>query len=760
MQPQVKKFNGIFSVVILLLCCIFWQSHLQPDSKVLEQQETSLGFSPQNTHQILQRLFKDMPAHPMGSAANDMMRERLTAELHTLGYTTQVTTDYFCSAAMNCGYVTNLIGYLNEPSNNNAVLLNVHYDSVVSGPGVADNGANLANALEIARLYKEQPGQNPLVILFSDGEEVDALGSGAFVLQPLAKKIATVVNLEARGTSGRSLMFETSAGSAPLIELLGENFTRVKTSSVFAEVYNYLPNQSDFTNFSNSGIAGYNFAFIGSSENYHTIDDSLDSLNAGSMIEQGTAAWSVILALSQHQDIQSIPLNQDVVFYTDLAGSTLLSWSPNVSVIFVVIAFFLTIFIFFFGDSNGHRRIRIVGGALAVALCTILGVAACYAVMVLIVTLQPVELPWNNYPFQSHVVIWVLSVAMAGVIYDTIVRKWNLFEQLGGIVVYFSLMALILTLLAPGASYLYLLPVLPSIGLLTLYKLTNKYWLLLCAAALLVVVYALLAIDLSYLIEQAMALGAIGMILPLFLAPIGISLVVLANASVLERNIFRASYVVAALSFIVGLVQIGQQIAQPVRQIANFIHFQNDEVAYKQLGVSLARLAPALKASFDFKSITEEVPMYKRYPRTVIIPVEKRQVQRFSEVEQSELLTGERQLTVRIAPAAVHHYIKLKLPADLVVNSLQVNGEKVLYEVKNTLDAEGFSVLTFYGDVNNSSEIKINYNAPLNKDYMMIDEEVSDLTFFSDDKLYAEYQKHYAGQNKGNRSIYQYKTSL
>lgn len=760
MQTKIKKFNGIFSIVVLLVAWIFWQSHQQPDPGILAHKETSLGFSPQYAHQSLLRLFKNMPAHPVGSPANKLMRDRLVEELRALGYQTQLDTHYVCSEAMNCGYVTNLVGYLNEPADRNAILLNVHYDSVVSGPGVADNGANLANALEIARLYKEKPGQNPLVILFSDGEEIDALGSAAFVQQPLAKKIAAVINLEARGTNGRSLMFETSIGSAPLIELLENNFTGVKTSSFFAEVYNYLPNQSDFTNFAKNGIAGYNFAFIGSSEDYHTEDDSLDSLNVGSMFEQGTAAWAVIHALTHYQDIQSIQNSREVKFYTDLAGVTILSWSPTVSMVLISLVLILTVYIFFFGRSDSHSRFRILGGALAALISIVLGIAACYGIMTLIVTLQPVELPWNNYPFQSHLVIWVLSVALGAMIYDLLTRKHNLFEQVGGITLYFVLIALILVCLAPGASYLYLLPLLPGVLLLVLYKLVKQYWLLLSACAVLAVFYALLSIDLSYLIEQAMELGAIGMILPLFLAPVGMLLVVLANTSVLERKAFTVSYAAAGLAVAFGLIQIAQSVEQPVRQNVNLIHFQNDETAYRQLGVTYKRLAPPLKASFEFRDITAEIPMYKRYRRSVVLSAEKQPTQRWSTVERADLPSGERQLAVTVLAGEVHHYVKLKLPADLVISSVTINGKVVSYQREHTLDAEGYSVLTFYGDEQRNSEIVLNYQPTLKPASMLIDEEVSEPAMFSTDKLYVEYQKYYKGQNKGNRAIFQYDIAL
>src|SRR5437016_3359884 len=83
------------------------------------------------------------------------------------------------------------------------------------------------------------------VLLVDDGEEAGLWGADGFVRHdPLAPRVAAVVNLEARGSSGPSLMFETKHVRWPLVAAL-RALPRPVTSSLFAAVYERMPNDTD-----------------------------------------------------------------------------------------------------------------------------------------------------------------------------------------------------------------------------------------------------------------------------------------------------------------------------------------------------------------------------------------------------------------------------------------------------------------------------------------------------------------------------------
>jgi hypothetical protein len=84
---------------------------------------------------------------------------------------------------------------------------------VAAGP-VSDNAAGVACALEVARASGSPDAT--VLLLFDDGEEAGLLGRALHGLGR-SRSIGAVVNLEARGTSGASFLFETSRDNAWLV---------------------------------------------------------------------------------------------------------------------------------------------------------------------------------------------------------------------------------------------------------------------------------------------------------------------------------------------------------------------------------------------------------------------------------------------------------------------------------------------------------------------------------------------------------------
>src|SRR5262249_49807364 len=123
------------------------------------------------------------------------------------------------------------------------------------------------------------------------------LGASAFEAERgAASDPAVVFNFEARGTSGQSLMFETSDRNGWLIREFAEASPAPVGNSLMYEVYKYLPNDTDFTTFKRAGFAGLNFAYIDGLPRYHTATDTIQNLDPGSLQHHGANA----LALARH----------------------------------------------------------------------------------------------------------------------------------------------------------------------------------------------------------------------------------------------------------------------------------------------------------------------------------------------------------------------------------------------------------------------------------------------------------------------------
>ncbi len=272
-------------------------------------------FSAVRAREVLRAIGGDGQPHPTGSAAAAAVRQRIAAELERLGHRPEVQEGFACGPVGICARVTNLLARIEGRRPGKAVLLSVHYDSVPAGPGASDDGVGVAAALEIARALKADPAPpNPIVLLFNEGEEDDLLGAEAFVAgHPWAKEIGAVVNLEARGTAGPSLMFETSDGSGWLIDLFARSVARPASNSIYYTIYKLLPNDTDLTVYKRSGLFGLNFAFIAGEARYHTPRDDFAHADPGSLQHHGDNALAMVRALAQ-ADLDSPPRGERVFF--------------------------------------------------------------------------------------------------------------------------------------------------------------------------------------------------------------------------------------------------------------------------------------------------------------------------------------------------------------------------------------------------------------------------------------------------------------
>ena len=238
---------------------------------------------------------------PLGSEANASTRRALAAELKRIGFATETQRSLSCSAHGACGVVENVIGTLDGTSASlGALLLASHYDSVPISPGASDDGIGMAAMLEVARALAAGPRPlRTVVLLFTDGEEDGLLGADAFVAShPLAKRVKLVVNVDARGSSGPSEMFETSRGNAWLVKRMAARLEHPVTTSLFYEAYRRMPNDTDFTAFKRIAH-GVNFANTSSIQNYHTPQDALRNLDARTLQHHGDQVLALARALAR-----------------------------------------------------------------------------------------------------------------------------------------------------------------------------------------------------------------------------------------------------------------------------------------------------------------------------------------------------------------------------------------------------------------------------------------------------------------------------
>jgi hypothetical protein len=236
--------------------------------------------------------------HPMGTADHDRVRDYIVAQLTDLGLRPQIQrATAIGTRYREAGRVQNILVRLpgSEPGSK-AVLIMSHYDGVGAGPAAADDGAGAAAILETLRALRarKQPLRHDVIALFTDGEESGLLGAAAFVREnPWAKDVAVVLNFEARGTTGRSLMFETGPGNLDVARAL-RNDREASAGSVTAVIYRTLPNDTDLSELAMLGLPALNFAFADGVERYHTTQDDVAHLNPGSLQHHGSQMLTMV----------------------------------------------------------------------------------------------------------------------------------------------------------------------------------------------------------------------------------------------------------------------------------------------------------------------------------------------------------------------------------------------------------------------------------------------------------------------------------
>jgi hypothetical protein len=455
-----EEQNGWALVIaLILLALILWLVAVRRQAPAPKPADAPAAeFSGARALGVLRDLLGDGSPHPTGSPANAAVRDRIVAQLRALGYSPEVQADFACGPMNNtCARVENVVARLEGTARDGAVLLMSHYDSVPAGPGAGDAMSGVAAMLEVARAFKNgPPPKNPVILLFTDGEELGLVGAKAFVDSPQSREVKVVVNLEARGSSGPSLMFESIGDNGWLIPLLAGGAPHPVTSSVYVTIYEMMPNNTDLTVFKGRGVHGLNFAFLENPMHYHTSADSLENLSPASLQHHGDNALGVVRQLAQ-ADLANPPAGKAVFF--DVLGWSVVRWPVGWTVPLAVLTLLVMVSVF----VVAMRRRRASFGGLVFGLLAFLGsvlLTGALAYGLAMVVGNALQVPWIARPFPLLAAFWLLPLVVAGLLLPWLARRAAPGGAYVGVWLAWSLAGLALAFVAPGISYLFLVPAL------------------------------------------------------------------------------------------------------------------------------------------------------------------------------------------------------------------------------------------------------------------------------------------------------------
>lgn len=503
MKPQASRRCFAATVVTALLCLLLTAVRSQPPAP--EDPNSEGMFSAVSAREVLESLYSDRVTHPIGTENNRRYKERILGALRDLGYDPEVQKAFVCRSSRACGHVENILARLEGTGSGEAVLLAVHYDSVGAGPSVSDDGVAVAASLEIARILKEgPPPANDVIFLIDDGEEHGLLGAIAFATNhPWANDVGAVVNLEARGTAGRSYMFETGKDNAWLIDLMKHHVPHPASSSLFYSIYQRLPNDTDFTIFKEHDMNGVNFAFIKRVVHYHTPLDDLDHITPATLQHQGENALGMTRALME-ADLSS-PQTGTASWF-DFWGLGVFSW-PEVwnlplSMLALVLAFVG------FGIRRYRRQLglRNLAWGTAVYFLGVLGATALAAAAAWYLG-GPGSLPvWPAAAWATQTGFWLIGISVPALVIAFRGCRAGAASIWIGACIGLGLLSMVASTQLPGAAYLFLVPAVVGGGLALLTSMWRVPWLTPLAYALTIVAACSTQLNMAWNLWEAMGI--------------------------------------------------------------------------------------------------------------------------------------------------------------------------------------------------------------------------------------------------------------
>jgi hypothetical protein len=439
-------------------------------------------FSEQNARSHVSMLAGSIGSRPVGSEANARARAYIIDQLKLYGYDVRVQeTDARRPELGRTAHVSNIIAALpgRRPE---AIGLLSHYDSAPDSPGAADDGLGVAVSLEAARVLAAHPERAwTTLVLVTDGEESGLMGAAALVTdRTVMSALHVYINVEAAGSDGPAVLFEAGPANGWVVGPWARLAPHPRGGSYGIEVYKRLPNDTDFTMLARQDVPGLNFALVGDGYAYHTDRDVPERLASRALRTSGENVVAVATALD---GIDITQRGTRSATFFDIGGVAAVSYSTIVSWLIAAASLVLAVI----GCVRiGAAAVRLEGvwrwiftivwSVAGAAAAVVMMVAATWALR----AAREVYHPWYAHPDRLflHLITVCVTVGWGmsrlGAWLPPRVRGprhpvlvWSLTLPL------WLVLAAAAVWFAPGASYLWTVPLLVAAGLLLLTPASN-----------------------------------------------------------------------------------------------------------------------------------------------------------------------------------------------------------------------------------------------------------------------------------------------
>ena len=404
--------------------------------------------------------------HPMGSSASGEVRQYIVAQLTAMGLEPALqefeAPDYFGIAGRPVTGV-NVMARIPGAESTGALVLMAHYDSVPTTPGANDDASGVAVVLEAARaLGQGPPCRNDVILLLTDGEEpAPRYGVSAFVARhPWAGQVRFVVNLEAVGGSGPSILIETSGSDSWLVSEFAAAAEAPLVYSFLTEIVHLIGGSgTDFAPLAKKGVPGLHFAYLRGSPIYHSPADTVDRVSRRSLRHHGSNALAAVRTFGNLDLGRDRPDGRCVYFTIMGRWSTLYParWTMPLAVLAGLMLACSTACRL----RRSGRGLRSVGTGAAVVVGQLLAATVASAVAWKVFT-SVRDTPGVIESYVYFLAVLVLSLGLAALAMGAVRNRLSGADHAAGAASVWWLLALATGLWMPGASYLFVWPVIAA----------------------------------------------------------------------------------------------------------------------------------------------------------------------------------------------------------------------------------------------------------------------------------------------------------
>jgi len=432
-------------------------------------------FSIRNARAHVDMLAGTIGSRPTGTDANARARAYIIDQLRIFGYQVRVQeSDASRPELGRTARVANIIAVL-PGARQEAFGLLSHYDSRGDTPGAGDNAFGVAVSLEAARLIAALPDRQwATYVLVTDAEEEGLLGAAALMTDPqVSGRLSAYINIESTGSGNPVPLFETGPGNGWLVSHWAKGGTHPRGGSYAIEIYQRLPNDTDFSILERHEVPGLNFAAVGDSYTYHTARDTPERLSPRALRDAGENVIAIVKRL-QHADITA--RDERTATYFDIGGTVGISYGAGVAWVTSALAVILGVLAW---SRITRFLIREEGvgtwllGLVWMILAVVLTVAAMIAAAAALRAAREVYHPWYARPDRLFLMLVAVGTAVAWMVARF--GRWLPARAKGlrhpAVAWTYTLPAWILLTLfmlwaAPSAAYLWVLPLLTAGALL------------------------------------------------------------------------------------------------------------------------------------------------------------------------------------------------------------------------------------------------------------------------------------------------------